>query len=88
MYVDGLIGRNTVNTTPPNTLKAFLEKGTVKTTLVDLEKATARMGIIKAAGIDYNANTDYLLAQGVQKFSDAFDALLESVDQKRDALSS
>lgn len=86
LYVDALIGPDTVNTVPPKTLEAFLDHGTVSLTLENLAKAKAKMGILKAAGIKYDEVTDYLLAEGVKKFEDAFDSLLTSVDLKRNIL--
>ena len=83
LYIDQLIGKDTVNTVPPKTLDAFLDHGTVATTLVDLDAAQAELVQLKEAGVDMNAVTDQLLEEGVDKFIKAFDALLQSVADKR-----
>ena len=86
LYVDNLIGADTVNTVPPKTLLAFLDHGVVDTTLVSVQRAEIEMGFLKAAGIQIDDITDQLLNEGVSKFAQAFDALLKSVEEKRNIL--
>lgn len=84
LYVDTLIGPHTVNTLPPATLNAFLSKGTVASTVeTDVDGSRERLAELAKLGIDLNAVTDRLLAEGVKSFSDAFDTLLASVALKR-----
>ena len=83
LYVDELIGPDTVNTVPADTFHAFKEGGNVKTTLTeDVEGAKKVFRDIEKAGISMKAVTDQLLEEGVQKFSDAFTKLLAAVEEK------
>ncbi|MFK7805945.1 MAG: transaldolase [Anaerolineae bacterium] len=86
MYIDNLIGPDTVNTAPPHTFEAFLDHGKVDTTVVAVQRASIEMGILKAAGINIEDVTDKLLNEGVSKFAQAFTGLLESVEEKRNIL--
>ncbi|MEM8857009.1 MAG: transaldolase [Chloroflexota bacterium] len=86
LYIDQLIGENTVNTAPPHTLAAYLDHGTVETTIDAYERARIDMGFIKNAGIDMVSVTEKLLTEGVQKFAHAFDGLLASLYIKRQVL--
>jgi transaldolase/glucose-6-phosphate isomerase len=88
LYVDELIGRHTVNTVPDATLAAFRNEGKVRDALgsdpkrLDRE-AAAVLGELADLGISLDAITDELLTKGCALFSDAFDALLQSVETKR-----
>ncbi len=87
MYVDSLIGADTVNTVPPATLDRFLDHGTVAETLGQgLEEARADLVRLRELGIDLKAITDRLQEDGVASFAGAFDTLLQSVAEKRRAL--
>jgi transaldolase len=87
MYVDELIGPETVNTMPPETIEAFQDHGTVVLTLEkDLDDARRVFARLAEAGIDYDDVVRVLEEEGVQKFSDSFRELLEDVKQKRDAM--
>lgn len=87
LYVDNLIGPDTVNTAPPHTIQAFLDHGTVDVTAdKDLDKAHAHLAQIKELGIDLDAVTDKLLDEGVEKFAIAYDSLLDSIAKKRKKL--
>jgi transaldolase len=88
MYVDNLIGPQTVNTVPPRTLEAFLDHGTVERT-VDQNLTTSRTQLeqLAKAGIDMVAVGDELQDEGVEKFANSFDDLLASIDQKRETVS-
>jgi transaldolase/glucose-6-phosphate isomerase len=88
MYVEGLIGDNTVNTLPPATLDAFAEHGSAaKVALVaEVEDAYAVLDKLAAVGVDLDSITDKLQRDGVQAFIDAFEALLGAIEDKRSAL--
>ncbi|MFN0058142.1 MAG: bifunctional transaldolase/phosoglucose isomerase [Planctomycetota bacterium] len=87
MYVEGLIGRDTVNTLPAPTFAAFRDHGVVAETLSQ-DRAGARRTIaaLAAHGIDLGQVADRLLNEGLQLFMDAFDRLLGAVERKRQAV--
>lgn len=83
-YVDALIGPNTVNTVPPETLQAIRDHAQVARAIdLDVEDAFAMIERIQAAGIDMKAVTDQLLVEGVKAFADSFDKLLADIEAKR-----
>jgi len=88
MYVDGLIGPETVNTMPLETIEAFQDHGVVTgdTVLEGIDEAHALLEALERAGVDYDDVTDVLEAEGVQKFADSFDEIIESIEAKRGAL--
>ena len=87
LYVDNLIGRDTVNTMPEETIEAFQDHGTVALTLEDgLDDARALLDELAGAGVDYDDVTRVLEEEGVKKFSDSFDELLEGIRAKRGEL--
>lgn len=87
LYVEQLIGPQTVNTVPPATLDAFRDHGTVARTLdADVQAAQEVMAITTALALPFTAATDQLVVDGVQLFVDAWDKLLKAVADKRDAL--
>jgi transaldolase len=88
LYVEELIGKNTVNTMPAETIEAFQDHGEVRgnTLEEDLDAAHALMDELASAGVDYDDVTDTLEREGVEKFADSFKELLEGVAKKRDAL--
>lgn len=84
LYVDNLIGPHTVNTVPPETLEAFLDHGTVARTIdSDVEAARRDVDELEAAGISLERITNELLEEGVKKFADAFDSLLEAIEARK-----
>jgi transaldolase len=84
MYVEQLIGPETVNTMPKETIEAFQEHGEVRPTLEEgLDEARALLDELAAAGVDYDDVTRVLEEEGVQKFADSFEELLEGVAEKR-----
>jgi transaldolase len=84
LYVDELIGPATVNTMPIETIEAFQDHGTVADTLeAGLDEARELFAELERAGVDYDDVTDTLEREGVQKFSDSFDELLEGIKAKR-----
>ena len=88
MYVDDLIGPDTVNTMPLETIEAFQDHGRVAgdTVLEGVDEARQLLDDLAAAGVDYDDLTTTLEAEGVQKFSDSFDQIMESIRVKRGAL--
>jgi transaldolase / glucose-6-phosphate isomerase len=87
LYVEELIGSNTVNTIPPATLAAFRDHGEPAATLAeDLNAAREVLLNLQKAGISLHQVTDQLLAEGVQLFKNAFDQLLSAVEKKREAV--
>jgi transaldolase len=87
LYVEELIGRDTVNTMPFETIAAFQDHGESRETLTEgVDEARALLAELDAAGVDYDDVTDTLEREGVQKFSDSFASLLEGIDAKRAAL--
>ncbi len=87
MYVDHLIGRNTVNTLPPETLDLFRDHGTVGETLEQgLEDSEQALDMLAEVGIDLNDVTRQLQIDGVDLFVDSFQKLLDGVAAKRDVL--
>ena len=88
LYVDELIGRHTVNTLPDATLAAFRIEGKVRDALGSDPKRLDReadsvLSELADLGISLDSITDELLKKGCDLFSDAFDALLKSVETKR-----
>jgi transaldolase len=87
MYVDELIGPETVNTMPVETIEAFQDHGTVAATLEQgLDEAQALFEELARAGVDYDDVTDTLEREGVEKFSDSFEELLDGIRAKRSEL--
>jgi transaldolase len=87
LYVETLIGPNTVNTMPRQTIKAFLDHGEVKRTVDEnFDEARQIIADLAAAGIDLSAVTAQLEEEGIASFAKSFDALLAGVDTKRAAL--
>ncbi len=82
IYVEELIGPDTVNTIPPATLDAFRDHGKPRQSLnEDLDGARTTMSDLAAAGISMKEVTDKLTADGVKLFADAFDKLLAAVEK-------
>lgn len=87
LYVDTLIGPDTVNTMPQKTMDAFRDHGTVAQTLTeDVEGARHVLAEAERLGLDLDGVTDALVTDGVKQFSDAADALLKAVGEKRAAI--
>jgi transaldolase len=88
MYVEELIGQDTVNTVPPQTLAAFLDHGHVRPNSLeeDLEGARRALADLEALGISMSAVTGELEQEGVKSFADAFTALLNAVEARRKAV--
>jgi transaldolase len=87
MYVEELIGPDTVNTMPEETIKDFQDHGEPRARLEsELVQARKVFADLAAAGVDYKDVTDTLEREGVEKFAAAFDELLGALEQKRSAL--
>ena len=85
LYVDSLIGPDTVNTAPPATLDAFLDHGTVGLTITEgLDRAKKQLESLSGLGVDLLAITRRLQRDGVSSFAKAFESLTKSVSEKRD----
>jgi transaldolase len=83
LYVNELIGPDTVDTLPEATLKAFLDHGTVARTVdAGVDEAAATWQALAAVGIDLADVSKVLEDEGVTAFVKAFDELLASLDQK------
>jgi transaldolase/glucose-6-phosphate isomerase len=84
LYVEELIGEDTVNTMPPATFDAFRDHGVAKPTLAaGVAQARAVLVDLGAAGVDLESVTDELLDDGLRLFSEAFDRLLAAVEASR-----
>lgn len=84
LYVDSLIGSDTVNTIPPQTLDAFNDHGMAKCTLEnDLDESRKILTDLEALGISLAQVTEELENEGVAAFSSAYHKLLESVETRR-----
>jgi len=85
LYVEPLIGRDTVNTMPEVTIEAFGAHGRIVPNAVEdaVEDAVQVFEDLQALGIDMDAVNEQLLAEGVQKFLDPFDALLSGLAARR-----
>ena len=84
LYVEELIGRDTVNTMPPATMDAFRAHGVAADTLAHgLDEARHVLAEAERLGLDLAAVTKHLVEDGVKLFADAFDNLLGAVAEKR-----
>jgi transaldolase len=83
LYVEELIGPETVNTIPPATMDAFRDHGIVRRTLdSDLAAADKTMSDLEQAGISMKKVTDQLLDEAIKLFDDAFAKLISAVEEK------
>lgn len=83
LYIDELIGPETINTMPPSTFEAFRDHGRPRASLEeDIEAAQKTMQTLEQLGISMKEVTDNLVKQGVQLFAEAFDKLLNAVDTR------
>ncbi|MET0625569.1 MAG: bifunctional transaldolase/phosoglucose isomerase [Pyrinomonadaceae bacterium] len=87
LYVDNLIGPETVNTVPPATYTAIRDHGKVALTLEEgLDECRTLIAELAEVGIDLKAVTEKLQRDGLAAFVGSFDTLVESIESKRDAL--
>jgi len=86
-YVEELIGPNTVNTMPPQTIDAFRDHGEVRRTVdADVETAEQQLAQLEALGISMKDVTNKLLVDGIASFQKSFDALIAGLEKKTKAL--
>jgi transaldolase/glucose-6-phosphate isomerase len=86
LYLDTLIGPDTINTVPPKTMDAFRDHGTPKLTLTaDIDEARHVLAEADRLGLDLDGVTATLVEEGVQSFAKAFDELLASIAAKHPA---
>ena len=85
LYVDELIGPNTVNTIPPATVDAFRDHGTIDATALtsDVDAAGQHFEALAALGVDVDAITEELQVEGVASFADAFSGLLAAIEAQQ-----
>jgi transaldolase len=87
MYAEELIGPQTVNTLPTETIEAFLDHGVVSRTLdVGLDEALAAIRAVESLGINMETVTDELTVEGVAAFTKSFEDLMGVIDAQRKAL--
>ncbi len=87
LYVEALIGCDTINTIPPKTMDAFRDHGTIAPTLTaDIEDARRVLAEVERLGLDLAGVTAALVVDGVAQFSEANEALLGAIAEKRAAL--
>jgi transaldolase len=88
IYVEELIGPDTVNTMPLETIEAFQDHGEVRgdTVLEGIDDAEKLLEKLRDVGVDYSSVVETLEIEGVQKFSDAFTEITDSIRAKRGAL--
>jgi transaldolase len=87
LYVEDLIGPQTVNTMPIETINAFLDHGNVQRTLDrNVDDAREVLRDLGGQGIDLDQVTDELIAEGVEAFGKSFDDLIATIDRQRKAL--
>ena len=83
-YVEALIGKETVNTIPIETLNAFRDHGSAENRLEDdMDKAAHVLKQLKDLGINIDAITQKLEDEGIEKFNQPYDKLLKAIEQKR-----
>lgn len=84
LYVEELIGKDTINTLPDETLSAFRDHGRLSDTLeANIDEAGSVLANVEKAGISMDRVTDQLVDEGVRKFLDPFAELMEAIEQKR-----
>ena len=87
LYVDELIGPQTVNTMPEETIEAFQEHGSAQACLQrGIEEAERVFADLARVGVDYDDVTETLEREGVEKFSESFEDLLQTLGEKQAAL--
>ena len=87
LYVNSLIGPNTVNTLPDPTIEAFVDHGVVRRTIDDgVDSARATLDELAEVGVDIDDVTRVLEEEGVSSFSKSFDELMQALHDKAQAL--
>jgi transaldolase len=89
LYVEELIGPDSVNTMPESTLRAFKDHGILALTLEGgIDEAWQLLARLAEAGIDYDNVVETLETEGIQKFVDSFSKVLDGLEAKESALGS
>jgi len=87
LYVEELIGRDTVNTLPPATLDAFRDHGRPRASIESgVEEARAALASLRKLNVDLEAITKTLQTQGVASFTESYEQLLRMLEKKRAAI--
>ncbi|HUR82240.1 MAG TPA: bifunctional transaldolase/phosoglucose isomerase [Thermoanaerobaculia bacterium] len=87
LYIESLIGADTVNTIPPATYDAFKDHGSVQLTLEqDVDEARRVLEQFEAKGFSLKAITEKLTADGVKSFNESFAQLVDTIEARRDAV--
>jgi transaldolase len=83
IYIDNLVGPDTVNTMPKKTIEAVMGHAEIRATLEEgVEEAKVLLKRLREAGLDYEDVTDILEKEGIQKFADPFNEMLEEIQNK------
>lgn len=86
MYVEALIGKNTINTLPLETIDAFRDHGKVELTVgQNMDKVRANLDKLKSNGFDLDEVSDHLEKDGIEKFNQSFKKLLQAIEEKSKA---
>lgn len=87
LYAEELIGPDTVDTMPLETIENFKDHGRVALTIENnIPRAKAELEMLETVGIHYDAVTQQLLDEGVQKFADSFHQLFQGIEEKKKAI--
>jgi transaldolase len=87
LYAEELIGPNTVDTMPLETIENFRDHGRVRLSVEDdIPQAKAELAALEEIGIHYDQVTQQLLDEGVQKFADSFHELFQGIESKKQAI--
>ncbi len=87
LYIDNLIGKETVNTVPPSTFKDFMDHGCILHTIdKDVEEAITQLDELNKLGIDLDLITEKLQIEGLKSFTKSFENLMEAIDEKVDSI--
>jgi len=87
LYAEELIGPDTVDTMPLETIENFKDHGRAELTIENnIPQAKAELEMLESVGIHYDAVTQQLLDEGVQKFADSFHQLFQGIEEKKKAI--
>ena len=87
LYAEELIGPDTVDTMPLETIENFKDHGRAELTIENnIPQAKAELEMLESVGVSYNAVTQQLLDEGVQKFADSFHQLFQGIEEKKKAI--
>src|SRR5215212_5073704 len=83
VYIDNLVGPETINTMPKKTIEAVMDHAEIRATLEEgVEEAKSLLKRLREAGLDYEDVTDILEKEGIQKFADPFNEMLGEIQNK------